>query len=544
MSQKSSQPDQLESPKAHTETARLQTEFAHVQVDVTPEPALSSHVAAVEHAKQRTDAGAHVSAEVSEAESPNTAAEPADAYAKGTKTYNAGYVYATVFTTAMGSLLFGYVLSAFNPIRDFCKTHAYSTPMRDIIINLATSFVPLGAGVGAVTGGKITSVIGRRKAMFLVDIISLIATVLTLLPSEVSLVIGRFIQGWCAGANSSIVPLYINEVAPSEIRGTLGTYHQLLVTCGFLLAPLLGLGVPAGNGDSDPTNQFWRIVLALVAVPPIVRITLSLTVFPEETPKYLVATQQDEKAQKLLRKIYKGARADQEFVLVKRQVELESRSGKVTIKEIISPLYRKRLLIGILLAAFSQLTGANGLTFFSNDIFKLGAAPNSRQPTIFTVIMNAVQVVATYVASLVIEKSGRKLLLLFGMVWLTVVLAAFSIIGTVAPESPALKWFIWAFMIGFGLSMGPLPWVYLADILPDIGLGIAGCSNWFTTFLVGIAFPPIASAIGTAHAFFIFTGCTLIGTIFILVCCHETKGKTQAEIGDMFNKRTSATTPV
>lgn len=450
------------------------------------------------------------------------------------KSYNTMYVYASVLYTVLGALFFGYVMSAFNPIRDFVVNHGYSTPVETVITNLITALVPLGAGVGALSAGKLSSSMGRRKTMILVDVIAIIGTVITILPSQYALLVGRLIQGYSAGANSSVVPLVINEYAPTEIAGKLGTFNQLLITVGIIIAPLLGLAMPNGNGDSHPNSQFWRIILAIAAAPPVMRIILGILVFRSDTPRYLVSTNQDEKAQRVLAKLYRGSRAQEEFLELKEELDMESQSGKVTLREVFSARWRRRLVIGVLIAVFQQMSGVNALIFFSNDIFKIGADPQSNQPMVYTIIMSAIQIVITFIASLVVERSGRRLLLLIGFSFVTVILGAFAIVGTLAVNSPALKWFIWVYMIGFGLSVGPLPWVYMADILPDVGLGVAALANWLTVFLIGMAFPPIASAIGTAQAFFIFTGLSLLGTIFIFIWCKETKGKNQSEINAMF----------
>lgn len=450
------------------------------------------------------------------------------------KSYNVMYVYATVLYTVLGALFFGYVMSAFNPIRDFVVNHGYSTPVQTIITNLITALVPLGAGAGALSAGKISSSIGRRKTMLLIDVIAIIGTAITLLPSQYALLVGRLVQGYSAGANSSVVPLVINEYAPTEIAGKLGTFNQLLVTVGIIIAPLLGLAMPNGNGDSHPNSQFWRIILAIAAAPPLMRILLGVFVFRSDTPKYLVSTNQDEKAQRVLAKLYRGSRAQEEFMELKEELDNESQSGKVTLRDIFSAKWRRRLVIGVMIAVFQQMSGVNALIFFSNDIFKIGADPLSNQPMVYTIIMSAIQIVITFIASLVVERSGRRLLLLIGFSFVTIILGAFAVVGTLTANSPALKWFIWVYMIGFGLSVGPLPWVYMADILPDVGLGVAALANWLAVFVIGMAFPPIASAFGTAQAFFIFTGLTLLGTIFIFIWCKETKGKSQSEIAAMF----------
>jgi len=445
------------------------------------------------------------------------------------KVYKGGYVYSAVINAALGAFFFGYVMSAFNPIQDFVQYHAFDYTVSNTLINFMTSFVPLGAGLGALSAGKIAASIGRRKAMLLIDVIALVGTGLTLITEPHAMVFGRLIQGFCVGANSSLVPLYISEVAPTEIAGTLGTMNQLLITIGVLVAPLLGLHMPkfAPKVPVYSDNQWYKVLLGFAAFGAFFRLILSLIVFTHETPKYLIQLSQDDEARVVLEKFYPESRAQEELSKLRQQRESQSQSGQLTMKDVLSAKYSRRLIIGVMVAVFQQLSGINAIIFFSNQIFP------AEEATQDTVILDVLQIVATVCAGLVIERFGRKSLLVAGMGVSSVILGVFGVLSLMT-SSPNLKFLIWAYIIGFGFTIGPAPWIYIADILPDLAIGIAVLGNWASTFIIGLGFPTLADKLGMGGGFLVFAVLSAIGTLYMITNIKETKGKSSAEIAEMF----------
>lgn len=446
------------------------------------------------------------------------------------KTYKTGYVYSAVINAALGAFFFGYVMSAFNPIGDFVQYHAFDHIIPDTLINFMTSFVPLGAGIGALSAGKIASSLGRRKAMLLIDVIALIGTGLTLITEPYSMVFGRLIQGFCVGANSSLVPLYISEVSPSEIAGSLGTVNQLLICIGVLVAPLIGLGMPTFTAKtySLSDSKYYKILLGGAAFAPIFRLVLSSIAFTHETPKYLVQQNKDEEARVVLEKFYSDSRAQEELSKLRQQRDAQAEGGQLTMADVLSAKYSKRLIIGIMVAVFQQLSGINAIIFFSNKIFPEDEA------TVDTVIMDILQIVATVCAGLVIEKFGRRSLLISGMGISAIILGVFGI-SSLYTQSSGLKFLIWAYIFGFGFTIGPAPWIYIADILPDVAIGMAVLGNWVSTFIIGLGFPAVAGHLGMGGGFLVFAVLSAVGTVYMFFNIKETKGKSQAEIADMFD---------
>lgn len=455
------------------------------------------------------------------------------------RSYKKGATYAYVFTAALGGFFFGYIMSCFNIVLSFVEYVAYSQPVEQSFTSWITALVPLGAGAGSLLTGKIASSIGRKKTMMLADVIGIIGTVLTCLPSPWPLLFGRLIQGYSVGSNSSIVPLYISEVAPLEAAGSMGTINQLFICIGVLVAPLLGFGMPTdqnnddgGHYENSTKDKYFLLVLGFAAIPAILRLILSLLVFNMETPKYLVSQGKDDEALEILNKIYENGRGQEELTTLQRQQEIEAQSGKLTAKDIFSRKYKRRVIIGALMSIFQQFSGINAIIFFSNQIFTGGVT----SVTLSTAILDLFQLLSTLAAGFVIERFGRKLLFAGGMIGVSALLIIFGILYMIDQTSAVLKFLLWAYMIAFGLAVGPIPWIYISDILPDIAVGVAVLANWASAFIIGLTFQPLVDAIGLQWGFFIFGICSIVGAVFGLIVMKETKGKSKVEIEELFRR--------
>lgn len=448
--------------------------------------------------------------------------------------YKKGPVYAYIINACFGGLFFGYVMSNYNIVSDFADSVGYNSTISQGFSSWVTSVVPLGAGAGALLTGKIASTVGRKKTMILTDIIALIGTILSLLPSPILLLIGRLVQGYSVGANSGIVPLYISEIAPVEAGGAMGTLNQFSITFGVLIAPVLGFALP--TPDNDPGyvghtgNQVFRVILGVAAIFAILRLIGTLFIFNMETPAYLVSVGKDSEALEILNNIYDSERAHEELGLLKRRQEAQAQAGQMTVKDIFSKKYGKRVFIGAMMSIFQQFAGINAIIFFSTKIFN----GDTTSKLVSTLIMDFMQMASSFVSGLVIERFGRRLLFVGGMGVLSTLLIVFGFIYISVSDSPVLKFLIWAYMIAFGLSAGPVPWVYIADILPDMAVGVAVLANWMSAFVIGLGFTPVVNGLGLQWGFWIFAIITIIGVAFGVVVMKETKGKSKVQIDDMF----------
>lgn len=386
----------------------------------------------------------------------------------------------------------------------------------------------LGAAAICVLIGTIINMWGRKLTMLLLVVPFVIGWALVTWPQNIAmLVVGRALLGISGGAFCVTAPTYTGEIAQKEIRGSLGSYFQLMLTVGILFVYVLGAYV----------NLFTLNVVCLVI--PIV--FGAIFVFMPETPMYLVSKGRDDEAAKSF-KWLRGSEYDYSAELAELQVEhREKQAAKVSI---MSALMRKASIkalgISMGLMFFQQMSGINAVIFYSGAIFK--DANTGIEPTLATIIVGVMQVVATFVSTLVVDKLGRRILLLASigvMTICTILLGVFFVMQTNDTESVEnLGWLpivaMSVFIILFSLGFGPIPWMMIGEIFaPDIkgvASSMAGSFNWILAFVVTKTFGNIQDAIGKGETFFLFAGFSVLGIIFVFFAIPETKGKSLNEI--------------
>jgi len=349
--------------------------------------------------------------------------------------------------------------------------------------------------------------------------------------------IGRLVCGLSVGLNSAIVPLFINEVSPIELNGVTGTMNQVGICMGVLTSYLLGYLVPYTTSTStDTDNVIWRIILVVPGFTAMLRIFLLSTFFSYDTPKYLVFKGDDDRARQVLARIYTPNFATEQLMMLKKEKEAETMAGnKLTFSELFTKKYSRRLFVGCGLSALQQLSGINALITFSNQVF-IGTSSSEPSESNFdtartyTVLFGSINLLTPLIASGFMTKVGRKTLLITGNIVCMICLLIFPITAL-----PAIiqKLSVFVYTIGFGFSLGPIVWLYNAEILPDIGIGIAVLVNWVCAMLVVQTFTLLSGPLGDS-AFLIFFGFCVIGLFFLIVFVKETKDKTAAEIEEMY----------
>lgn len=455
-------------------------------------------------------------------------------------------VFTLVFTAALGAFFFGYNMGDLNPLQNYLQNTVYREQMgdeTDLYIGMIGAFVSAGAIPGAVLGGKFANQFGRKNAMIVTDFIGLIGVALTLIDQLSFLLVGRIICGFAVGLNSSIVPLFINEVSPIELNGITGSMNQVWICIGVLTSYLTGYFVPfTTSAEPGEPEIIWQIIFTVPGITAALRILLLTFVFPYDTPRYLVLKGDEDKARQILAKIYSPDLANEQLMLLKKEREAETMAGnKLTFKDLLSPKYSRRLLVGCGLSVLQQLSGINALITFSNQVF-LGDQSDASNQTFdqlqtasetartYTVLFGVINLVTPLVTGFIANKVGRKTLLITGDIVCMVCLVLFPI-----PGLPTIiqKASVFVYSIGFGFSLGPIVWLYIPEVLPDIGIGIAVLANWVTATIVVQTFTILYAALGN-YSFWIFFGFCLVGLLFLIVFVKETKDKTPLEIENMY----------
>lgn len=389
------------------------------------------------------------------------------------------------------------------------------------------SLATVGAGVICIPIGILADLIGRRMSMLILVVPFCIGWLLIIFSNSVVMFyFGRFITGVSGGAFCVTAPLYTAEIAESEIRGTLGSFFQLLLTVGILFTYILGNFISIRN------------VSIVSAVVPLV--FFGVFFFMPETPYYYLKKGNEEAARKSLLKL-RGAHynIESELQAQREMIEEAERNQVSFFIAIQSTAARKAFVIAFGLMLFQQMSGVNAIVFYATDIFdKAGSSIPSGQATI---IVGAVQVIAVFASTLVVDRLGRRILLLSSigvMLVMTLVMGIYFYCISHTTVFDDIKWFalipLCLFLILFNFGFGPLPWMMMAEIFAPEVKGIAGSSaclfNWFIAFIVTKFYKNMTEDVQPYGTFWIFSIFCAVGVFFVYFLVPETKGKTLDEI--------------
>lgn len=394
------------------------------------------------------------------------------------------------------------------------------------------SSMTLGALVGAMFSGTMAQYFGRKKALIIYGIPFTIGWILLSVAKSVPiLIVGRVICGLSAGILSGTAPSYVVEIAVIEIRGLLGACFQLSVTVGILLVYIFGAFLP------------WKILAAISTVPTILMSIFMF--FMPESPSWLVAKDRVSDAKQSLKKLRgEGSDYDQEMRIL--QQEAESKQGQ----GFQISMYKERphfqpFLLAILLMFFQQFSGINAVMFYATNIFT--EAGSSIEPKYATIIMGAAQVIATLIGSFLVDRLGRKILLVASAVLHVLSLSSLGLYYFVS-QTKDVSNFGWVplgslviFIIGFSIGFGPIPWLMVAEITPmesrSATSAIATTANWACAFLITKNFEFLQNTITKHGTFFLFSAICVASIIFVVMMLPETKGKSNEQIKQFFQPR-------
>merc|ERR1719356_105235 len=354
----------------------------------------------------------------------------------------------------------------------------------------------VGGMMGGTLCGFVSSRLGRKGGLLLNNILVAIAAVLMGLAkyagSYEMLIVGRLVIGINSGLNAGLAPMYLAEIAPINLRGALGTVYQLIITLSILISQVLGMNNVLG------TEGGWPWLLALTAVPAILQV--ATLPFCPESPKYLLLDKDDEMAANSALSWLRGTiEVHDEMDEMKQEQESMKLVPKVTLKEMLTNgSLRKPLIIAMMMMWAQQLSGINCAIFYSTDIFDK-AGLNEQESQGATLGMGAMNVAMTFVSLALIEKAGRKVLMVSGlslMLCMTILLlASLLTFETVPAMSYVAIVAVITFVVGFATGPGSIPWFFVTELFAQSGrptaTSIAVTVNWSANFLVGLGFAPL-----------------------------------------------------
>ncbi|CAL1615059.1 unnamed protein product [Knipowitschia caucasica] len=441
-------------------------------------------------------------------------------------------LFLATFAAVLGPLSFGFVLGYSSPaIPDLTSI---ADPRLRLDADQASwfgSIVTLGAAGGGLLGGWMVQRWGRKFTLMLCALPYVCGfTIIVAAQNVWMLYVGRVLTGLASGVTSLVVPLYISETAHERVRGLLGSCVQLMVVIGIMGVYLAGLVLE------------WRWLAVCSSIPPT--LMLVCMCFMPETPRFLLSCGRRLEAEQALR-FLRGPEAPVDWECSRIEESAQDQGSEFKLSDLRDPGVFKPLLLGISLMVFQQMTGINAIMFYAESIFEQAHFENG---DLGSVLVGVTQAVFTAVAAVVMDRAGRRLLLIISGSSMALSTAAFGVYFYLLnqPEPPTdMAWLallsMGVFITGFALGWGPIPWLVMGEILPVRVRGFAGAvcvlTNWGMAFIVTKNFQDMMTLLTSAGTFWLFSFMCVLNLVFTTVCLPETKGKTLEQIETLFRGR-------
>ncbi|XP_061836450.1 solute carrier family 2, facilitated glucose transporter member 8 [Nerophis lumbriciformis] len=442
-------------------------------------------------------------------------------------------LYLATFVSVLGPMSFGFVLGYSSPaIPELSRSSDPRLRLDEVQASWFGSIVTLGAAAGGLLGGWMVEKAGRKLTLMFCSLPFVFGfTVVIAAQNICMLYVGRALTGLASGVTSLVVPLYISEMAHERVRGTLGSCVQLMVVLGIMGVYLAGLFMD------------WRWLAICSSIPPT--LLMVCMCFMPETPRFLLSHGKRREAEEALR-FLRGPQAPVEWECARIEDACDEQGSTFQMSDLKDAGVYKPLVIGVLLMVFQQMTGINAIMFYAEDIFERA---HFKESDLASVIVGLIQVVFTGVAALVMDKAGRKVLLVVSGVAMAISTAGLGVyFHLTSGPSPAgaphsdLAWLALAsisvFITGFALGWGPIPWLVMSEIFPLKVRGFASAvcvlTNWGMAFVVTKSFQDMMTLLTSAGTFWLFSSMCVLNLVFTMTLVPETKGKTLEQIEASF----------
>jgi MFS transporter, SP family, galactose:H+ symporter len=446
---------------------------------------------------------------------------------------NRAFVYIAAIFAALGGLLFGYDTGVISGAELFLKNDFTLTTFA---LEVIVSGVLAGAAAGALLGGRLADLFGRRRLLIVTAIIfGLGGLACAAATSTTILIVGRIVVGLGIGLSSGTVPVYISEVSPADARGWQVSLFQLAITVGILLAYVVDYAFAAIQG--------WRWMFGLAVVPAAI-FGLGMVFLPE-SPRWLAAHGQVDRARAMLARIRGTSDVDIEMREIVEGIErAPDRRGRLA--DLFAPSLRPALIVGIGLAVFQQVTGINTVIYYAPLIIQSSGISSASGAILATAGIGVVNVLMTIVAMWLIDRMGRRPLLLTGIAGMVITLGVLGLAFHMAGRTGALAWLavisMMVYVASFAISLGPIFWLLISEIYPlkirSSAEGLAAAFNWGSNLLVSLTFLTLLQMMGPTRTFWLYGAFAIAAWVFSYYQVPETKGRTLEEIEQFWRSET------
>jgi sugar porter (SP) family MFS transporter len=431
-------------------------------------------------------------------------------------------VYCATAVSALGGMLFGYDIGVISGAILFIKTDFSLSPgLEEIVV----SSVLLGSLIGAVVGGILADRLGRRRLLIITaGVFGFGAIGAALAPGTTWLIAARIVAGTAIGIASFVAPLYISEIAPVEIRGKLVSINQVALTSGIVISYFIDYAF-AGS-------QMWRWMFALAAIPAAA-FGIGLMFIPN-SPRWLVGRGHVDQARAVLQQIRGSDQVEGELGEIRHSLTQQ----KGDWSELLSPLLRPAMIVGVGLAIAQQITGINTVIYYAPTIFKFAGLSSASVAILASVGVGIINVVLTVVAMQLIDRVGRRPLLLVSLAGMTLSLFALGLAFSLPQMSGSLGWIAVASLMvyvgSFAVGLGPVFWLILSEIYPlrirGRAMSIGTVANWSANLIVALSFLTFTQVLGKPATFWLYGVVSIGSWFFAFFLVPETKGRSLEEI--------------
>jgi MFS transporter, SP family, galactose:H+ symporter len=435
---------------------------------------------------------------------------------------SSGFVYVAAAISALGGMLFGYDTGVISGAILFISKDFSLTQLQ---VEIVVSCVLIGALIGAMTGGVLADRFGRRRVIIATATLFVGGAIVTALsPTFTLLISGRIIVGTAIGVASFTTPLYISEVSPVKIRGRLVSINQVALTSGIVISYLVDYALADIQG--------WRWMFGLAAVPATI-LAVGMFWLPE-SPRWLVSKNLIDSARTVLERIRRTKDVGTELDDIQSSLAVQSGGWR----DLFTPLIRPALIVGVGLAILQQITGINTVIYYAPMIFEFTGAKSASASILATIGVGVVNVAMTVVALLLVDRVGRRPLLLIGLTGMIIGLSVLGLAFQLPSLSGSLGWIaelsLMLYVGAFAIGLGPVFWLLISEIYPlkirGVAMSVATSANWGANLFVALTFLTLIQATGRSSTFWIY-GLVGIGAwLFTWFYVPETKGRSLEDI--------------
>ncbi|KAI9011523.1 general substrate transporter, partial [Gaertneriomyces semiglobifer] len=453
----------------------------------------------------------------------------------------------------MGGMLFGYEVGVINQVleMDTFATHFgyrgladpdFESEMKTSRTGDITMTFLLGCLGGALIVSYLADKIGRKFSILTGSVLFNVGAILQVIANTFGvLVVGRVVAGLGVGILSMVVPLFIAETAPSHLRGRMVTVQQLMITIGILIASIVNAIIIK---TVEKTNVEWRLALGMQLVPGSALLLINF--FMPYSPRWLMTRGREEEATATVARL-RSLPADDSVVQteireIREGIELERQVGTGSLKELLMPGIFNRVIIAFMLQLGQQWTGINFIMYYATSLIERMGFSKEQATIPFTIANNAINFIGTFPGMYLVERMGRKKLLMGGALVMGVSqFIACLAIGLSENHGSAWSWVaifsLYGFVLGFASTWGPIVWVYQSEIFPlrlrGKGTGIGTMSNWGWNAVIAKVGPIMVKNIDF-YTYLVFGGACIGMFLFTLLFVKETMGKTLEQMDDLF----------